>query len=73
MEISATRLLRGQGLAWRLVPVVVVKDFFIFGCWFVAFVPRTAQWRQRTYRLLPGGRIEPVADALATELAVEME
>jgi len=73
MELSAARLLRGQWLAWRLVPAVVLKDLFIFGCWFVALVPRTAQWRHRTYRLLPGGRIEPVAEAPATELAVEME
>jgi ceramide glucosyltransferase len=60
MELSSARLLRGRGLAWRLVPALIVKDLFIFVCWFIAPVKRTAEWRGRPYRLLPGGRIAPV-------------
>ena len=68
MELSSTRLLRGHGLAWHLVPVLVAKDLFIFGCWFVALFKRTATWRGRPYRLLPGGRIAPLEAAAALPL-----
>jgi len=61
MELSATRLLRGQPLAARFVPAILLKDVVIFACWFVAPFQRTAWWRDRCYRLLPGGRIEAVA------------
>jgi ceramide glucosyltransferase len=61
MELSSARLLRGRGLAWRLVPALIAKDLFIFACWFIAPLRRTAEWRGRPYRLLPGGRIAPVA------------
>jgi ceramide glucosyltransferase len=60
LELSATRLLRGVELAWRFVPVIPLKDIVIFGCWFIALFARTATWRDRTYRLCPGGRIEPL-------------
>ena len=65
MELSSTRLLRGHGLDRRFVPVLVAKDLFIFACWFVALFKRTASWRGRPYRLLPGGRIAPVGPASA--------
>lgn len=61
LELSACRLLRGVELAWRFVPVIPLKDLVIFGCWFVALFARTATWRDRVYRLCPGGRIEPLA------------
>ena len=60
MELSSARLLRGRGLAWHLVPALIVKDFFIFACWFVAPFKRTAVWRGRVYRLLTRGRIAPL-------------
>ncbi len=61
LEISAARLLRGVRLAPRFAATIPLKDLFVFGCWFVAIFAPTAQWRGRTYRLKPGGRIEPVA------------
>ncbi len=61
LEISAARLLRGVRLAPRFAAVIPLKDLFVFGCWFVAIFAPTAQWRGSTYRLKPGGRIEPVA------------
>lgn len=70
MEISSARLIRGTPLAARFVPVVVLKDLFIFACWFVALFKRTASWRGRAYRLLPGGRITVVATD-AAELPLE--
>ena len=72
MELSSARLLRGRGLSARFVPVVVAKDLFIVGCWFVALFKRTATWRGRPYRLLPGGRIAPVVPA-ATDLTAPLE
>jgi ceramide glucosyltransferase len=60
MELSSARLLRGRGLAWRLVPGLIAKDLFIFACWFVAPLKRSAAWRGRPYRLLPRGRIAPM-------------
>lgn len=74
LELSATRLLRGQGLASRFVAVALLKDVVMFACWFVAVFQRTATWRDRTYRLLPGGRIELVATpAGALEAAGALE
>ena len=70
LEVSVARLLRGVPLAGHLVPVILVKDLAIFGCWFVALFGRTAVWRGRLYRLAPGGRIEPLTPVLpASELA----
>jgi len=66
LELSAARLLRGVPLPARFVPLVAVKDLLIFGCWFVALFARTATWRDRRYRLCPGGRIEPLHPAAAT-------
>jgi ceramide glucosyltransferase len=65
LELSAARLLRGTRLPPRFVPVALLKDLVIFACWFVAPFQRTACWRDRTYRLLAGGRIEPVPGAAA--------
>jgi multisubunit Na+/H+ antiporter MnhF subunit len=74
LELSATRLLRGQGLAPRFVAVALLKDVVMFACWFVAVFQRTATWRDRTYRFLPGGRIELVtAPAGALEAAGALE
>lgn len=70
MELSSARLLRGRALDTTFVPVVVLKDIVIFACWFVALFKRTAAWRGRAYRLLPGGRIAPVA-AEAAALPLE--
>ncbi|MFO0424478.1 MAG: hypothetical protein ACK52C_12575 [Planctomycetia bacterium] len=42
----------------------------MFGCWFVALFAPTAQWRGRTYRLKPGGRIEPAGPIPAAEPAM---
>jgi ceramide glucosyltransferase len=67
LEISAARLLRGVPLAPRFAAVIPLKDLFIFGCWFVALFAPTAAWRGRTYRLKPGGRIEPVVPLPAAE------
>jgi len=67
LEISAARLLRGVRLAPRFAATIPLKDLFIFGCWFVAVFAPTAQWRGRSYRLKPGGRIEPVAPLPAAE------
>ena len=72
MELSSARLLRGRGLAWRLVPALIAKDLFIFACWFVAPFKRTAEWRGRPYRLLPRGRIAPV-DTLADVAPLPLE
>lgn len=69
LEVSATRLLRGVRLAPRFAATIPLKDLFIFGCWFVALFAPTAQWRGRTYRLKPGGRIEPVAPLPTVEPA----
>lgn len=70
LEVSVARMLRGGPLAGHFVPVILVKDLYVFGCWFVALFARTAVWRGRTYRLCAGGRIEPVAPATpAPELA----
>ena len=71
MELSSARLLRGRGLAWHLAPALVAKDLFIFACWFVAPLKRTAVWRGRPYRLLAGGRIAPVAGEASTALPLE--
>ncbi len=60
LELSAARLLRGVPLAARFLPVIPLKDCYIFGCWFVALFVRTASWRGRSYRLGPEGRIEPL-------------
>lgn len=65
MELSSARLLRGRGLAWHLAPALIAKDLFIFACWFVAPIKRTAEWRGRPYRLLPGGRIAPMTGETA--------
>jgi ceramide glucosyltransferase len=70
LEVSVARLLRGGPLAGHFVPVILVKDLYVFGCWFVALFARTAAWRGRLYRLSSGGRIEPAAPAPpAPELA----
>jgi len=45
---------------WPDYPSLIVKDFFIFACWFVAPFKRTAVWRGRVYRLLTRGRIAPL-------------
>ncbi len=72
MEISSARLIRGRALEPRFVAVVVLKDLVIFACWFVALFKRTASWRGRAYRLLPGGRIAAVsAPAAAAGLPLE--
>jgi ceramide glucosyltransferase len=68
MEISSARLIRGHALPRRFVPVVVLKDLVIFACWFVALFKRSASWRGRAYRLLPGGRIAPLEAAAALPL-----
>lgn len=60
MEVTAARLIRGVPLAARLVPVIPLKDVYIFGCWFVALFARTTVWRGRRYRFGDGGRIEPL-------------
>ncbi|MFN5756417.1 MAG: hypothetical protein ACK48M_06460, partial [Planctomycetia bacterium] len=70
LEISAARLLRGVRLAPRFAAIIPLKDCFIFGCWFVALFAPTAQWRGRTYRLKPGGRIEPAGPIPAAEPAM---
>ncbi|MFM8436551.1 MAG: glycosyltransferase [Planctomycetia bacterium] len=61
MEFTAARLLRGVPLAARFVPVIPLKDLYIFGCWFVALFARTTVWRGRRYRFGEGGRITPLA------------
>ena len=72
LELSATRLLRGASLAPRFVAVALLKDVVMFACWFVALFQRTACWHDRTYRLLPGGRIEALPTPLpATVPALE--
>ena len=71
MELSSARLLRGRGLAWHLAPALIAKDLFIFACWFVAPFKRTAEWRGRPYRLLPRGRIAPVASEAGAAMPLE--
>lgn len=71
MELSSARLLRGRPLTAAFVPVVVVKDIVIFACWFVALFKRTASWRGRSYRLLPGGRIAPSAAETGAAMPLE--
>jgi len=70
LELSATRLLRGESLAPRFVAVALLKDLVMFACWFVALFQRTASWRDRTYRLLPGGRIEALPAPLPAPVGV---
>ena len=70
LEVSAARLLRGGPLAGHFVPVILVKDLYVFACWFVALFARTAAWRGRLYKLSARGRIEPIVTGTATaELA----
>lgn len=70
LEVSVARLLRGGPLPGHFVPVILVKDLYVFACWFVALFARTAAWRGRLYKLCPRGRIEPIAAATpAPELA----
>ena len=65
LELSAARLLRGVPLPLRFLPVIPLKDCYIFGCWFLALFVREANWRGRRYRFGPDGRLEPLEPAVA--------
>ena len=69
LEITAARMLRGRPLAWRHVACIPLKDLCYFVGWFASFAVRSVEWRGRSYRIGPGGRLLPATEPAAARAA----
>ena len=57
----AVRLLRGQWLSWRYVPLEVLRSYVTFFCWLRACGSRRIEWRGHSFLLGPGSAIVPAS------------
>lgn len=69
LEITAARILRGTPLAWRHAACIPLKDLGYFVGWFASFAVRGVEWRGRSYRIGPGGRLLPTSDPVPARAA----
>jgi ceramide glucosyltransferase len=72
--LLAARVLTGVAGGWGvlryapalyLAPLIPLWDFWAFAVWIAGFTGRTVEWRGERKRLLPDGRMEPLADSPA--------
>jgi ceramide glucosyltransferase len=63
IALLAVRVLRGRWMAWRYLPLEVVRSYVLLLCWARACVSRRIDWRGHAFTLKRGTVIVPVADA----------
>ncbi|HEY8086845.1 MAG TPA: glycosyltransferase [Polyangiaceae bacterium] len=58
--LAAVRVLRGDWLPWRYLPLEVVRSYVGLFCWARACASRRIEWRGHTFTMTRGTRIVPV-------------
>lgn len=61
--LLAVRVLRGRWMAWRYLPLEVVRSYVVLLCWARACISRRIDWRGHAFTLRPGTVIVPVSEA----------
>jgi ceramide glucosyltransferase len=60
--LAAVRVLRGEWLAWRYIPLELVRSYVGLFCWVRACISRRIEWRGNAFTMMRGTRIVPVAN-----------
>jgi ceramide glucosyltransferase len=63
IALLAVRLLRGHWLAWRYLPLEIVRSYVALVCWLRACGSRRIEWRGHAFLLKRGTAIVPLASA----------
>ncbi len=57
----------GRRPSWRDYLLLPVGEWSSFGLWIAGFFARSVSWRGRRYKIVRGGRLEPVKEAAGTK------